>query len=81
MDDVQIKCIKIKFFLPLNFATANICVVTCLAQDGTRMSGIISFNYPLVISIYMKETHKLYEVDNFILIKEFIQKWQILWYY
>ena len=27
----------------------------------------------------MKETHKLYKGDNFILIlKEFIQKWQIL---
>ena len=26
----------------------------------------------------MRETHNFYEVDNFILIKEFIQKWQTL---
>ena len=36
----QTKPLKIKSFVPLNFAITNICVAICLAEDETRMGGI-----------------------------------------
>ena len=33
----QTKPLKIKTFLPFNFAITKICIVTCLAEDGTRI--------------------------------------------
>ena len=36
----QIKPLKIKSFLPFNFAITKICVAIHLAEDGTRMGGI-----------------------------------------
>ena len=36
----QIKPLKIKSFLPFNFAVTAICVAIRLAKDGTRMGGI-----------------------------------------
>ena len=34
------KPLKIKSFLPFNFAFTKICVAIGLAEDGTRMGGI-----------------------------------------
>ena len=36
----QTKTLKIKSFLPFNFAITKICVAIRLAEDGTRMGGI-----------------------------------------
>ena len=36
----QTKPLKIKSFLPFNFALTKICVTIRLAEDGTRMDGI-----------------------------------------
>ena len=36
----QTKPLKIKSFLPFNFAITAICVAIRLAEDGTRMDGI-----------------------------------------
>ena len=37
---LQIKTLKIKCFLPLNFAIIKICVAIRLAEDRTRMGGL-----------------------------------------
>ena len=37
---LQIKTLKIKYFLPLNFAIIKICVAIRLAEDRTRMGGL-----------------------------------------
>ena len=34
------KSLKIKYFLPFNFAFTKICVGILLAEEGTRMGGI-----------------------------------------
>ena len=34
------KTLKIKYFLPFNFAIIEICVAIRLAEDGTIMGGI-----------------------------------------
>ena len=39
MNDI-INKVKIKPFLPFNFAITTICVVMRLAEDETRMDGI-----------------------------------------
>ena len=44
----QIKPLKIKSFLPLNFAITKIFVVIRLAEDEEEWAAH-SFNYPLVI--------------------------------
>ena len=36
----QTKSLKIKSFLPFNFAITTICVAIRLAADGTRIGGI-----------------------------------------
>ena len=36
----QAKPVKIKSFLPFNFAITKICLAIRLAEDGTRMGGI-----------------------------------------
>ena len=36
----QTKTLKIKSFLPFNFAISKTCVAIRLAEDGTRMGGI-----------------------------------------
>ena len=36
----QTKPIKLKSFLPFNFAITKICVAIRLAEDGTRLGGI-----------------------------------------
>ena len=36
----QINPLKVKSFLPFNFAITEICVAVHLAEDGTRMGGI-----------------------------------------
>ena len=36
----QAKPLKIKSFLPFNFAITKICLAIRLAEDGTRMGGI-----------------------------------------
>ena len=36
----QTKPVKIKSFLPFNFAITKICVAMRLAEDETRMGGI-----------------------------------------
>ena len=36
----QTKPLKIKSFLPFDFAITAICVAIRLAEDGTRMDGI-----------------------------------------
>ena len=36
----QTKTLKIKSFLPFNFAVTKICVAIRLAEDGTRMGDI-----------------------------------------
>ena len=36
----QAKPLKIKLFLPFNFAITKICLAIRLAEDGTRMGGI-----------------------------------------
>ena len=36
----QTKPLKIKSFLPFNFAFTKICVVIRLAEDGTRMGSM-----------------------------------------
>ena len=36
----QTKPLKIKSFLPFDFAVTKICVAIRLAEDGTRMGGI-----------------------------------------
>ena len=36
----QAKPLKIKSFLPFNFAVTKICLAIRLAEDGTRMGGI-----------------------------------------
>ena len=43
----QTKPLKIKSFLPFNFAITKICVVIRLAEDGQEWAAY-SFNYPLV---------------------------------
>ena len=40
MDDITNKSLKIKYFLPSNFAITKICVRIRLAKDGTRMDNI-----------------------------------------
>ena len=45
----QTKTLTINPFLPFNFAITKIFVAIRLAEDGTRMGGIYSFDYPLVI--------------------------------
>ena len=37
---LQVKPLKIRYFLPFNFSITNICVAIRLANDGTRMGGI-----------------------------------------
>ena len=37
---LQTKPLKIKSFLPFNFAVTKICVAMRLAEDGTRMGRI-----------------------------------------
>ena len=37
---LQTKPIKLKSFLPFNFAITKICVAIRLAEDGTRLGGI-----------------------------------------
>ena len=46
----QTKPLKIKSFLPFNFAITEICVAIRLPENGARMGegGANSFNYPLV---------------------------------
>ena len=44
----QTKSLKLKSSLSFNFAITKIFVAIRLAEDGTRMGGIYSFNYPLV---------------------------------
>ena len=36
----QTKPLKIKSFLPFNFAITQLCVAIPVAEDGTRMGGI-----------------------------------------
>ena len=36
----QTKTLKIKYFLPFNFALTKICVAIRLAEGGTRMGGV-----------------------------------------
>ena len=44
----QAKILKIKSFLPFNFAVTKICAAIRLSENGTRM-GAYSFDYPLVL--------------------------------
>ena len=37
----QTKTLKIKYFLPFNFVIIKLCVAIRLAEDGTRMGGIL----------------------------------------
>ena len=39
MNDITKKTLKIKSFVPFNFAITKICVAIRLAEDGTRMGG------------------------------------------
>ena len=36
----QTKPLKIRNFLPFNFAITKMCIAIRLAEDGTRMGGI-----------------------------------------
>ena len=36
----QAKPLKIRYFLPFNFAISKICLAISLTEDGKRMGGI-----------------------------------------
>ena len=68
----QIKPLKIKSFIPFNFAITKTCVAIRLAEDGTRMGGIQfrlspSINYLsniLVADVYRSNRPELFLVKG-----------------
>ena len=58
----QTKTLKIKYFLPFNFAITKICVAISLAENGTRMGGI---QFRLSPSILKVASTQKFEIQSF----------------